>query len=79
MSTCTVRGLGRAAFAAAKIITASFNAGPVFSHITAVLVRAFKFSIANFRPAADVDVNTRPSVTSFFYLFFLLSNFLKPL
>ncbi len=62
-----IRVLGCAAFAAAKMFSASFNAGPVFSYITAVLARGFKFSIANFRPAADVDVNTRPSVTFFFF------------
>ncbi len=37
VSTCTVRGLGHAAFAAAKIVAASFNAGPVFSYDTTVL------------------------------------------
>ncbi len=74
VSTCTVRRLGCAAFAAAKIVTASFNAGPVFSYITAILARGFKFSTAIFRLAADVDVNTRPSVT---FAFFLLK-FLKP-
>ncbi len=65
--TCTICGLGRAAFAAAKMVSASFNAGPVLSYITAVLARGFKFSIANFCPAADVDVNTRPSVTFIFF------------
>ncbi len=79
VSTCTVRGLGRAAFAAAKIVTASFNAGPVFSHITAVLARGFKFSFANFCPAADVDVNTRPSVTSLFLFVFSSFEFFEAL
>ncbi len=71
--TCMIRGLGCAAFAAAKMVSASFNAGPVFSYITAVLMHSFKFSIANFHPAANVDVNMRSSVT-----FIFLLEFLKP-
>ncbi len=59
------------------MVTASFNAGPVFSYTTAVLARGLQiFLSAIFCPAAVIDVDTRASVT--FRFFFSSSEFEAP-